>query len=124
MQHTPEASARAEDVTIFHPKENGPGPAFESFMFRCRGDRQHDRIDHVRTCVHDVEIRDSTVGANGCQRDLIWVGLYGEGQWLKAEEALTLAAALEHAANAQIERVFKEKHRVFLINHPGEGGAA
>lgn len=53
--------------------------------------------------------------------ELIWVGCNGEGHWLKPEEALELAAALEATSHAHIERISREQRRVFAINHPGAG---
>jgi hypothetical protein len=51
-----------------------------------------------------MHISDHTVDDG---RDLLWVGVDGmEGRWLKPEEALEFAHALESIAHAHIDRVF------------------
>jgi hypothetical protein len=124
----------AHKTDILYPTEGGgPGPRFEHLMLVATSahDGWHARIDHERATLHDFDILASE-HPNRCEgdRDLISVGLYGESRWMKAEEVLELAALLRHVAHAQIDRVFRERHRIFLINHPGgaasndEGGAA
>lgn len=125
----------ARKTDILYPTEGGPGPNFEHVMLVATSEHDgwHAMIDHERATLHGFDIADCE-HPNRCEgdRDLISVGLNGESRWMKAEEVLELAALLRHIAHAQIERVFHERHRVFLINHPGgrkasnddEGGAA
>lgn len=71
-----------------------------------------DYTEHERTELHGVTITDSTHGRvnnSAPEHELIWVGIYGEGRWMRPEEVLELAAALKHVAHAHIERVAKDQ---------------
>lgn len=62
--------------------------------------------EHSRAEAYDFNVVDATPGPH-CN-DKIWVGIYGEGRWLTAHEALGLAATIERAARAQLERLAKQ----------------
>jgi hypothetical protein len=57
-------------------------------------------IEHQRTEAQGFEIIDATQsGGTGFDHDdLIWIGVYGEGRWLTADEAEQLAGAIFGAA--------------------------
>ena len=61
--------------------------------------------EHSRAEAHGFDVVDATPSAH--HNDQIWVGIYGEGRWLTAHEALGLAATIERAASAQLERLRK-----------------
>lgn len=80
---------------------------------------EHQCVDDI----HGFRVCDATTGRvdSSNRNRLIWVGYGGyEGRWMKPEEALQLAAAIEATAWAHIEMVSAEQRRVFAINHPGE----
>jgi hypothetical protein len=82
-----------------------------------------DYTEHQRVELHGFDITDATHGRinnSAPERELIWVGVYGEGRWLRPEEVLELAAALENVANAHIERVAKDR----IAELGRKGGAA
>ncbi|CAN7315421.1 hypothetical protein [Acidovorax delafieldii] len=66
----------------------------------------HRYTEHSRAEAYDFNVVDATPGPH-CD-DKIWVGIYGEGRWLTAHEALGLAATIERAAHARLERLAKQ----------------
>jgi hypothetical protein len=58
--------------------------------------------EHSHAQAYGFDVWDVTPSAH--HDDQIWVGIYGEGRYLTAHEALGLAATIERAARAQMER--------------------
>lgn len=61
--------------------------------------------EHSRAEAYGFDVVDATPSSH--HNDQIWVGIYGEGRWLTAHEALGLAATIERAASAQLKRLAK-----------------
>lgn len=83
----------------------------------------YDYTEHQVCEVHGFRVADSTHGRlnnSEPEHELIWVGIYGEGLWMRPEEVLEVAAAMKHVANAHIERVAKGH----LAQLTAKGGAA
>lgn len=83
----------------------------------------YDYTEHQLCEVHGFKVVDSTHGRlnnSAPEHELIWVGIYGEGRWMRPEEVLELAAAMKHVANAHIERVANSH----LTKIAAKGGAA
>ena len=70
--------------------------------------------EHSHAEAHGFDVADASPGAH--RDDKIWVGIHGEGRWLTAHEALGLAATIERAAQAQLERLAK---RAALLPYTG-----
>lgn len=82
-----------------------------------------DYTEHQLCEVHGFKLADATHGRlnnSAPEHELIWVGIYGEGRWMRPEEVLELAAAMKHVANAHIERVANDH----LAQLTAKGGAA
>lgn len=83
----------------------------------------NDYTEHQLCEVHDFHLTDATHGRlnnSAPEHELIWVGIYGEGRWMRPEGVLELAAAMKHVANAHIERVANNH----LAQLTAKGGAA
>ncbi len=98
---------------------------------RAFADRDNNwRGAHQDVVVHGIEATDRTVpnpGAycyEGKGEDLIWVGCYGEGVWLRPEEVLEIAEALRLVAHAHIDRVFAKTAAERGIAAPVSQGSA
>jgi hypothetical protein len=117
--HTPSVTpARADACTsaLIQPPKSSLPPGYSRMA------ASNDYTEHQICELHGFALTDASHGRinnSAPERELIWVGIYGEGRWLRPEEVLELAAAMEHMANAHIERV-ANNHLAQL----GKGGAA